>query len=168
MPSSIWGWSAQEECCGLFLRLSSMRLRLQSWWKTLLPWTMRNIIFSHIRLAPVFWSGQKSLKCVKQIFFPFFPPSLAASSWNWYTWEIQRNCGHRHSSPGYQWQCSQILHRLLYCQNSRKLTRRLQCGVSHGEQGFILFKNTDHASANVRHSNQRRNADFRQNAPLIP
>lgn len=142
MPSSIWGWSAQEGCCGSFLRPSSMRLRLRSWWKTLLPWTTRNIIFSLTRLTPVFWSGNKSLKCVKQTLFLIFFPSLAASSRNWYTWEIQRNCGHHHSSPGYQWQCSQILHRLLYRQNSRKLTRWLQCGVSHGERGFILFKNT--------------------------
>lgn len=138
MPSSIWGWSAQEGCCGSFLRPSSMRLRLQSWWKILLPWTMRNIIFSHTRLIPVFWSEIKSLKCVKQTLFP--PP--AASGRNWYTWEIQRNCGHHHSSPGHQWQRSQILHRLLYRQNSGKLTRRIQRGVSHGEWGFILFKNT--------------------------
>lgn len=49
-----------------------MRLRLQSWWRTLLPWTMRNIIFSHTRLTPVFWSGKKELQGCKTDFISLF------------------------------------------------------------------------------------------------
>lgn len=81
MPSSIWGWLAQGGCCGLFLRPSSTRLRLQSWWRTLLPWTMRNIIFSHTRWSTVLWSEKYTMKCIKKIELLFSPAPPFLSCW---------------------------------------------------------------------------------------